>query len=72
MLEISLHGEQRVAVDGSTAVALGLPRAMTAPGFLLLHRDAPQRREFAAAQFWRDFYIRQGAAQSARDQNGCL
>jgi hypothetical protein len=61
MLEISLHGEQRVAVDGSSAVALGSPRAMTSPGFLLLHRDAPQRRE-PAAQFWPDFYSRHGAA----------
>ena len=52
MLEISLFGEQRVAVDGSVVSELGSPRAMALLGFLLLHRDAPQRREYIAAQFW--------------------
>lgn len=52
MLEISLLGEQRVAVDGSVAPELGSPRAMALLAFLLLHRDAPQRREYIAAQFW--------------------
>jgi DNA-binding SARP family transcriptional activator/tetratricopeptide (TPR) repeat protein len=52
MLEISLLGEQRVAVDGSVVAALGAPRPMALVGFLLMHRDAPQRREHIAAQFW--------------------
>jgi DNA-binding SARP family transcriptional activator len=52
MLDISLLGEQRVAVDGSVVPELGSPRAMALLGFLLLHRDAPQRREYIAAQFW--------------------
>ena len=51
MLEISLLGEQRVVLDGSV-VDLGSPRAMALLGFLLLHRDVPQRREYIAAQFW--------------------
>jgi DNA-binding SARP family transcriptional activator len=54
MLEISLLGEQRVAVDGSIVGALSSPRAMALLGFLLLHRDAPQHREYIAAQFWPD------------------
>jgi len=54
MLEISLLGEQRVAMDGSVVVALGAPRSMALLGFLLVHRDAPQRREHIAAQFWPD------------------
>jgi DNA-binding SARP family transcriptional activator len=54
MLEISLLGEQRVAVDGSTVAELRSPRAMALLGFLLLHRDAPQRREYIAARFWPD------------------
>jgi DNA-binding SARP family transcriptional activator/tetratricopeptide (TPR) repeat protein len=54
MLEISLLGEQRVAVDGSVVTHLGSPRAIALLGFLLLHRDAPQRREYIAAQFWPD------------------
>jgi DNA-binding SARP family transcriptional activator/tetratricopeptide (TPR) repeat protein len=53
MLEISLLGEQRVALDGSV-VDLGSPRAKALLGFLLLHRDVPQRREYVAAQFWPD------------------
>ena len=53
MLEISLLGEQRVALDGEL-VDLGSPRALALLGFLLLHRDAPQRREYIAAQFWPD------------------
>lgn len=52
MLEISLLGEQRVAMDGSVVAALGAPRSMALVGFLLMHRDAPQRREHIAAQFW--------------------
>src|ERR1700746_1680041 len=52
MLEISLLGEQRVALDGSVIAALGAPRSLALVGFLLLHRDAPQRREHIAAQFW--------------------
>jgi DNA-binding SARP family transcriptional activator len=54
MLEISLLGEQRVVVDDSVVAELGSPRAMALLGFLLLHRDAPQRREYIAAQFWPD------------------
>jgi DNA-binding SARP family transcriptional activator/tetratricopeptide (TPR) repeat protein len=53
MLEISLLGEQRVALDGSV-VDLGSPRAKALLGFLLLHRDVPQRREYVAGQFWPD------------------
>ena len=52
MLEISLFGEQRVAVDGSVMAEPGSPRAMALLGFLLVHRDAPQRREYIAARFW--------------------
>jgi DNA-binding SARP family transcriptional activator len=52
MLEISLLGEQRVALDGSVVAALGAPRSMALVGFLLIHAGAPQRREHIAAQFW--------------------
>ncbi len=54
MLECLLLGEQRVAVDGSIVVALSSPRAMALLGFLLLHRNTPQRREYIAAHFWPD------------------
>lgn len=54
MLEISLLGEQRVAVDGSIVAAGRSPRVMALLGFLLLHRDSPQRREYVAARFWPD------------------
>ncbi len=54
MLEVSLLGEQRVAVDGSIVAQLSSPRSIALLGFLLLHRDAPQRREYIAAQFWPD------------------
>jgi hypothetical protein len=50
VLEISLLGEQRVAVDGSVVMALKSPRAMALRGFLLVHADAPQRRDYIAAQ----------------------
>ena len=52
MLEISLLGEQRVAVNGSIMVTLGSPRALALLSVLLLHRNAPQPREYIAAQFW--------------------
>ena len=54
MLEISLLGEQRVAMDGSIVVALRSPRAMALLAYLVLHRGAPQRREYLAGQFWPD------------------
>ena len=54
MLEISLLGEQRVAMDGSVVVALSAPRPMALIGFMLVHAGAPQRREHIAAQFWPD------------------
>jgi len=54
MLDISLLGETRVAVEDTVVLALRSPRAMALLGFLLVHRDAPQRREYVAAQFWPD------------------
>jgi len=54
VLEISLLGGQRVAIDGLVLPELASPRAMALLGFLLLHRDAPQPREYIAAQFWPD------------------
>jgi DNA-binding SARP family transcriptional activator/tetratricopeptide (TPR) repeat protein len=53
VLEISLLGEQRVAMNGSI-VALRSPRAMALLAYLVLHRGAPQRREYLAGQFWPD------------------
>jgi DNA-binding SARP family transcriptional activator len=54
VLDISLLGETRVAVEGSVVLALRSPRAMALLGFLLVHRGAPQRREYVAGQFWPD------------------
>jgi DNA-binding SARP family transcriptional activator len=53
VLEISLLGEIRVAID-SAVVGLRSPRVIALLGFLLAHRDAPQRRDYVAAQFWPD------------------
>jgi DNA-binding SARP family transcriptional activator/tetratricopeptide (TPR) repeat protein len=66
MLEISLLGEQRVALDGSV-VELGSPRASAVLGFLLLHRDVPQRREYVAAQFWPDSSTAQARTNLRRE-----
>ncbi len=66
MLEISLLGEQRVVLDGSV-VDLGSPRAMAVLGFLLLHRDVPQRREYIAAQFWPDSSTAQSRTNLRRE-----
>ncbi len=54
MLDISLLGEIRVTLDGSVVLALRSPRAIALLGFLLVHREAPQQRQYAAAQFWPD------------------
>jgi len=54
MLEISLLGEIRVAFDSAVVVGLRSPRVTARLGFLLAHRDAPQRRDYVAAQFWPD------------------
>jgi DNA-binding SARP family transcriptional activator len=54
MLEISLLGEIRVAFDSAVVVGLRSPRVTALLGFLLAHRDAPQRRDYVAAQFWPD------------------
>jgi DNA-binding SARP family transcriptional activator len=54
VLDISLLGETRVAVDSTVVLVLRSPRAMALLGFLLVHRGAPQRREYVAAQFWPD------------------
>jgi DNA-binding SARP family transcriptional activator len=53
VLDISLLGEVRVAVDG-LRVALRSSRVIALLGFLLTHQGAPQRREYIAAQFWPD------------------
>jgi DNA-binding SARP family transcriptional activator len=66
MLEISLLGEQRVALDGAV-VELGSPRASAVLGFLLLHRDVPQRREYVAAQFWPDSSTAQARTNLRRE-----
>ncbi len=66
MLEISLLGEQRVVLDGSV-VDLGSPRANALLGFLLLHRDVPQRREYVAAQFWPDSSTAQARTNLRRE-----
>jgi DNA-binding SARP family transcriptional activator len=66
MLEISLLGEQRVALDGSV-IELGSPRAGAVLGFLLLHRDVPQRREYVAAQFWPDSSTAQARTNLRRE-----
>ena len=66
MLEISLLGEQRVVLDGSV-VDLGSPRAMAVLGFLLLHREAPQRREYIAAQVLPDSSTAQSRANLRRE-----
>ena len=52
VLEISLLGEQRVAVDGSVVMALRSPRAMALLGFLLVHRARRSAGSYIAAQFW--------------------
>jgi len=53
LLDISLLGGVRIAVDG-TLVALRSTRVIALLGFLATHRDAPQRRELIAALFWPD------------------
>jgi DNA-binding SARP family transcriptional activator len=53
VLDISLLGEVRVAID-SSLVALRSSRVLALLGFLVVHRGAPQRREYIAAQFWPD------------------
>jgi DNA-binding SARP family transcriptional activator/tetratricopeptide (TPR) repeat protein len=53
VLDISLLGEVRVAID-SSLVALRSTRVLALLGFLVAHRGAPQRREYIAAQFWPD------------------
>src|SRR5580704_3590250 len=67
VLEISLLGEQRVAVDGSVVMALKSPRAMALLGFLLVHAGAPQRRDYIAAQFWPDCRQAQARANLRRE-----
>jgi DNA-binding SARP family transcriptional activator len=52
MLEITLLGEIRFAVDSAVVDGLKSPRVTALLGFLLAHRDAPQRRDYVAAQFW--------------------
>jgi DNA-binding SARP family transcriptional activator len=66
VLEISLLGEQRVAVDGSVVMALRSPRAMALLGFVLVHSGAPQRRDYIAAQFWPDCRPAQARANLRR------
>ena len=67
MLDISLLGEMRVALDSSVVVALRSPRAMALLGFLLVHRGAPQRREYVAGQFWPDSSQAQARANLRRE-----
>jgi DNA-binding SARP family transcriptional activator len=67
VLEISLLGEQRVAVDGSVVMALKSPRALALLGFLLVHAGAPQRRDYIAAQFWPDCRQAQARANLRRE-----
>ena len=66
MLDISLLGEMRIAVDSSVA-ALRSPRALALLGFLLVHRGAPQRREYVAGQFWPDSSQAQARANLRRE-----
>ena len=67
MLDISLLGEMRIALDSSVVVALRSPRAMALLGFLLVHRGAPQRREYVAGQFWPDSSQAQARANLRRE-----
>jgi DNA-binding SARP family transcriptional activator len=67
VLDISLLGEMRVALNSSIVVALRSPRAMALLGFLLVHRDAPQRREYVAGQFWPDSSQTQARANLRRE-----
>ena len=67
MLDISLLGEMRVALNSSVVVALRSPRAMALLGFLLVHRGAPQRREYVAGQFWPDSSQAQARANLRRE-----
>ncbi len=53
VLGISLLGEVRVTVDG-LQVGLRSSRVIALLGFLVTHRETPQRREYIAAQFWPD------------------
>jgi DNA-binding SARP family transcriptional activator len=53
VLDISLLGEMRILAD-NTLIALRSTRVMALLGFLVAHRDAPQRREYIAGQFWPD------------------
>ena len=57
MLEISLLGEIRVAFDSAVVVGLRSPRVTARLGFLLAHRDAPQRpkvwaKDPSASNLW--------------------
>jgi len=67
VIDISLLGEMRVALDSSVVVALRSPRAMALLGFLLVHRGAPQRREYVAGQFWPDSSQAQARANLRRE-----
>jgi DNA-binding SARP family transcriptional activator/tetratricopeptide (TPR) repeat protein len=67
VLEISLLGEQRVAVDGSILITLRSPRTMALLAYLLLHRDAPQRRDYVAGQFWPDSTAAQARTNLRRE-----
>jgi DNA-binding SARP family transcriptional activator len=67
VLDISLLGEMRIALDSSVVVALRSPRAMALLGFLLVHRGAPQRREYVAGQFWPDSSQGQARANLRRE-----
>jgi DNA-binding SARP family transcriptional activator len=66
VLDISLLGEMRVAVD-SSVTGLRSPRALALLGFLLVHRGAPQRREYVAGQFWPDSSPAQARANLRRE-----
>ena len=59
-------------MDSSVVVALRSPRAMALLGFLLVHRGAPQRREYVAAQFWPDCRQAQARTNLRRELHRCV
>lgn len=54
MLEISLLGDLRIAVDGRVVTTVRSARAQALLAYLLVHRRAPQSRQHLAFLFWPD------------------
>lgn len=54
MLQIKLLGDFRLGINNEPVTSLKSPRFQALIAYLLLHRDAPQRRQHVAFLFWPD------------------